>query len=260
MATEFDWRSRMVGLDLPAPLVDRAPNPTSTSTTPPARRRFVTWRGDRAFPSLLFERASGLGLQVAGQHGGVRRSPRIVARFVGADTRDEHGDLRQEHDRSDQQARLPLPADWPSSVVLSTEMEHHSNDLPWRRATMVRARVTCRRPARRRRRGPAARGIRRAHRARHRERRLERHRFRPADPSSGAEGASRGGEDSRRCRAARAASADRHQAGRRPGAHRLRGALRPQDVCAFGTGALVGGRDIFLRARQSTTAAARWIS
>src|SRR6185436_12837807 len=28
------------------------------------------------------------------------------------------------------------------SVVLSTEMEHHSNDLPWRRATVVRARVT----------------------------------------------------------------------------------------------------------------------
>ena len=27
-------------------------------------------------------------------------------------------------------------------MVLSTEMEHHSNDLPWRRATLVRARVT----------------------------------------------------------------------------------------------------------------------
>ena len=35
--------------------------------------------------------------------------------------------------------RYPLSA---GSVVLSTEMEHHSNDLPWRRATVVRAQVT----------------------------------------------------------------------------------------------------------------------
>ena len=35
--------------------------------------------------------------------------------------------------------RFPLADD---SVVISTEMEHHSNDLPWRaRARVVRARV-----------------------------------------------------------------------------------------------------------------------
>jgi selenocysteine lyase/cysteine desulfurase len=36
--------------------------------------------------------------------------------------------------------RYPLP---PGSIVLSTEMEHHSNDLPWRgRASLMRGRVT----------------------------------------------------------------------------------------------------------------------
>ena len=69
-------------------------------------------------------------------------------------------------------------------------MEHHSNDLPWRRrATVVRARGD---PDGRLDEDDVDRllaDLRRARRARHRQRRLERHRLRPAHPSSGAEGA-----------------------------------------------------------------------
>src|SRR5688572_28918044 len=47
----------------------------------------------------------------------------------------------QEHHRGYQQARFLLSTA-AGQLVLSSEMEHHSNDLPWRRATVVRARVT----------------------------------------------------------------------------------------------------------------------
>ncbi len=65
-----------------------------------------------------------------------------------------------------------------------------------------------------------------------RERRLERHRLRPAGSSAGAKSPCGRGADPRRCRAAGAASPHRREAGRRSRTSRLRRALGPQDVRA----------------------------
>ena len=119
------------------------------------------------------------------------------------------------------------------SVVLSTLMEHHSNDLPWRgRATVVRAKVT--------RDGRldeedferAARRLRRSRRARHRQRGLERHRLRSTDPSSGAQSARGWRANPDRRLPTGCSSPYRRQAGHRSRASRFRGAVRPQDVRA----------------------------
>jgi selenocysteine lyase/cysteine desulfurase len=65
----------------------------------------------------------------------------VIARFVGADTRTNTVIFGKNTTEAINKLafRYPLP---PGSVVLSTSMEHHSNDLPWRRTTVVRARVT----------------------------------------------------------------------------------------------------------------------
>ena len=65
-----------------------------------------------------------------------------IAGFVGADpsaTRSSSARTRPRRSTSS-----PIDSRWRmTSVVISTEMEHHSNDLPWRaRARVVRARVT----------------------------------------------------------------------------------------------------------------------
>ena len=65
-----------------------------------------------------------------------------IARFVGADPSGNTVIFGKNTTEAINKLayRFPLADD---SVVLSTEMEHHSNDLPWRaRAHVVRARVT----------------------------------------------------------------------------------------------------------------------
>ena len=130
-------------------------------------------------------------------------------------------------------------------------MEHHSNDLPWRRrASVVRAGVTREGRLDEDARRPAARRVRRAHRAADRQRRFERDRLRPADPSSGAKGPrGRGaGFSSMRRSWRRTARIDvkpdddpEHLDFVALSAHKM--------YAPFGTGALVGRRDIFLEAQ-----------
>ena len=171
-----------------------------------------------------------------------------MARFVGADTRTNTVIFGKNTTEAINKLafRYPLP---PGSVVLSTEMEHHSNDLPWRRATVVRARVT---PDGRLDEDDVDRLlalVRRAHRARHRQRRLQRHRLHPAHPSSGSEGASRGAS----ILVDAAQLAPHRRIDVKPDddpEHIDFVALSAHKMYApFGTGALVGRRDIFLQRR-----------
>ena len=156
------WTSRMVGLDESVPLLDGRMTPyinlDNAASTPPLRdvvdaiQRFLPY-----YSSV--HRGTGFKSRVS--TAAYDEAHDTIARFVGADPRTQHGHLREEHDRSDQQARLPLPAG-ADSVVLSTAMEHHSNDLPWRgRARGRPGGRHRRRPARRGRRRSAARGLRR---------------------------------------------------------------------------------------------------
>ena len=228
------WRERIAGLAQRVPLARRPPRPVHqprqrrhhTSTAGGARRRLRSFcRITRAFTAAPDSSRGSVPLPTIRR---TRRSPGSSAP-TRAPIRSSSGRTRRKPSTSSPIATRSARR----SVVLSTGMEHHSNDLPWRgRAQVVRARVTARRTARRRRRRPAHRGIRRSHRPADGQRGVERHRLRPADPSAGAKSARRRREHSGRRRPIGAAPSNRRQAGSRSRASRFRSVLRSQDVRA----------------------------
>jgi cysteine desulfurase/selenocysteine lyase len=135
-------RDHLIGLDQMLPLLDGrlAPyiNLDNAASTPPLRdvaeavERFLPYYSSVHRGSGFKSRVSTVAYDEAHD---------IVARFVGADTRTNTVIFGKNTTEAINKLafRYPLAQ---GSVVLSTEMEHHSNDLPWRRATVVRARVT----------------------------------------------------------------------------------------------------------------------
>ena len=197
------WRERIVGLDERLPLLDGrlAPyiNLDNAASTPPFRE--VVDAVNRFLPYYSSVHR-GTGFKSRLSTAAYDEAHDTIARFVGADTRTQYRHLREEHDRGDQQAGLPLPAGAAERRALDRDgAPLERSPLAPPRAGRSRGRHP-RRTTRRGRRGPAARGLRRAHRAADRERRVERHRLPPAHPSSGAKGSRRRGPDSRRCGAA----------------------------------------------------------
>lgn len=135
-------RERFVGLDQLLPLFDgrlaRYINLDNAASTPPLRD--VAEAVGRFLPFYSsVHRGSGFKSRVS--TAAYEDAHDTVARFVGADTRTNAVIFGKNTTEAINKLafRLPLTAD---SVVLSSEMEHHSNDLPWRRATVVRAGVT----------------------------------------------------------------------------------------------------------------------
>lgn len=130
-------RGCVVGLDRTVPLLDgstrRYVNLDNAATTPPLRAvmetvaRFMEW-----YASV--HRGAGFKSQVATR--AYEDAREAVAEFVGANAR-EHVVIFGKNTTeavNKLSCRLQLA---PDDVVLVSEMEHHSNDLPWR----VRARV-----------------------------------------------------------------------------------------------------------------------
>jgi len=136
------WRDRVVGLDQMVPLLNgrlvQYINLDNAASTPPLRD--VVDAIHRLLPYYSsVHRGSGFKSRVS--TAAYDEAHETVARFVGADTASNTVIFgRNTTDAINKLAfRYPLTRD---SVVLSTEMEHHSNDLPWRdRAEVVRARV-----------------------------------------------------------------------------------------------------------------------
>jgi cysteine desulfurase / selenocysteine lyase len=136
------WRERLVGLDQKLPLLDGrlAPyiNLDNAASTPPLRD--VAEAIERFLPYYSsVHRGSGFKSRVS--TAAYDEAHDIVARFVGADTRTNTAIFGKNTTEAINKLAFRYPL-MPGSVVLSTEMEHHSNDLPWRRASVVRARVT----------------------------------------------------------------------------------------------------------------------
>jgi cysteine desulfurase / selenocysteine lyase len=140
MVTGFDWRARIVGLAAPAPLADGrlAPyiNLDNAATTPPLRdvldavARFLPYYASVHRGTGYKSRVSTAAWDDAHE---------TIARFVGADPSTHTVIFGKNTTEAINKLafRLPLPAD---AMVLTTLMEHHSNDLPWRgRAEIVRA-------------------------------------------------------------------------------------------------------------------------
>jgi cysteine desulfurase / selenocysteine lyase len=137
------WRERIAGLDEKLPLLDGrfAPyiNLDNAASTPPflevldAVQRFLPYYSSVHRGTGLKSRLSTAAYDDAHD---------AVARFVGADpARSAVIFVKNTTEALNKLAfRYPLT---PRNVVLSTVMEHHSNDLPWRgRAEMVRAKTT----------------------------------------------------------------------------------------------------------------------
>jgi selenocysteine lyase/cysteine desulfurase len=137
------WSEHIVGLREPVPLLNGqlAPyiNLDNAASTPPLRTvvdeilRFLPY-----YSSVH----RGTGFKSRFSTAAYDEAHDIVARFVGAATSTNTVIFGKNTTEAINKLafRYPLP---PGSIVLSTEMEHHSNDLPWRgRATIIRGRVT----------------------------------------------------------------------------------------------------------------------
>jgi selenocysteine lyase/cysteine desulfurase len=137
------WRERIAGLDEKLPLLDGrfAPyiNLDNAASTPPflevldAVQRFLPYYSSVHRGTGFKSRLSTAAYDAAHE---------AVARFVGADTTGSVVVFVKNTTEAINKLAFHYPLT-PRSVVLSTIMEHHSNDLPWRRrAGVVRAKVT----------------------------------------------------------------------------------------------------------------------
>ena len=138
-----DWARHIVGLELELPLLDgrlaRYINLDNAATTPPLREvldavlRFLPY-----YSSV--HRGAGVKSRVSTT--AYDEAHHTIARFVGANTATNTVIFGKNSTEAINKLsyRYPLSED---AIVLSTVMEHHSNDLPWRRrARVVRATAT----------------------------------------------------------------------------------------------------------------------
>ncbi|MDH3497044.1 MAG: aminotransferase class V-fold PLP-dependent enzyme [Gemmatimonadota bacterium] len=136
-STRPTLRDRIVGIDCPVPLLDGTEVPylnlDNAASTPAlqdamdAVERFLPY-----YASV--HRGTGFKSRLSTE--AYDRAHRIVATFVGADP--EHHAVIFGKNTTEAvnklSYRLPLP---PDPVVITTQLEHHSNDLPWRRCAQV---------------------------------------------------------------------------------------------------------------------------
>lgn len=139
----LDLRNRIVGLDQQVPLINGRQvayiNFDNSASTPPmvdvmdAIERFVPY-----YASV--HRGTGFKSRLSTE--AYDRAHAVIAAFVGADPATNTVIFGKNTTEAINKLafRLPLEAD---SVVLTTQLEHHSNDLPWRaRAQVVHVPVT----------------------------------------------------------------------------------------------------------------------
>ncbi|MDI7276639.1 MAG: aminotransferase class V-fold PLP-dependent enzyme, partial [Anaerolineae bacterium] len=136
-------RSQIVGIDQPVPLLDGSERPyvnlDNAASTPPLRpvsesvNAFLPW-----YSSV--HRGAGFKSQLSTW--AYERAHEAALRFLGADP-GEHVAI---FGRNTTEAINKLARRFPlreCDVILLSQMEHHSNDLPWRgRARLERIRVT----------------------------------------------------------------------------------------------------------------------
>ncbi len=138
----IDMRDRIVGLDREVPLLDgrRVPyvNLDNAASTPPL---VDVVHGIEAFMPYYSSVHRGTGFKSRLSTVAYDQAHAIIGRFVGADL----GANTVIFGKNTTEAinklayRYPLA---PDSVVITTQLEHHSNDLPWRpRAHVVHVRA-----------------------------------------------------------------------------------------------------------------------
>lgn len=130
--TSVDMRSRILGLDLEIPLLDgrRVPyvNLDNAASTPPL---VDVVRAVESFMPYYSSVHRGTGFKSRLSTVAYDQSHEIIGRFVGADLSTNTVIFGKNTTEAINKLawRYPLA---PDSVVLTTQLEHHSNDLPWR--------------------------------------------------------------------------------------------------------------------------------
>lgn len=137
------WRRRVAGLTQRVPLADGRfasyVNLDNAATTPPLQEVLDAINEFLPYYSSVHR---GAGFKSRVSTAAYDRAHETIARFVGADPRTHTVIFGKNTTEAINKLafRFPLGA---RSVVVSTGMEHHSNDLPWRgRAQVVRAAIT----------------------------------------------------------------------------------------------------------------------
>jgi selenocysteine lyase/cysteine desulfurase len=138
----LDMRARIAGLDREIPLLDgrRVPyvNLDNAASTPPL---LDVVRAVEAFMPFYASVHRGTGFKSRLSTVAYDQAHEIVGRFVGADLSTNTVIFGKNTTEAINKLayRFPLP---PDAVILTTQLEHHSNDLPWRpRAHVVHVRA-----------------------------------------------------------------------------------------------------------------------
>lgn len=135
--TNINLRERILGLDRQVPLLDGrlAPyiNLDNAASTPPLRDVVDAVERFLPFYSSVHR---GTGFKSRLSTAAYDQAHEIIGRFVGAnlDTNTVIFGKNSTEALNKLAYRIPMEAD---AIVLSTQMEHHSNDLPWRNRTRV---------------------------------------------------------------------------------------------------------------------------
>lgn len=139
-----DYRSLFVGLDALIPLLDgsqRCYTNLDNAASTPALKAVQHAVDDFLVYYSSVHRGTGFKSQLSTH--AYEQSRAIVMDFVGADLHDYTCIFGKNTTEAVNKLAHRLPLDGKRSIVLTTGMEHHSNDLPWRAAAkVIHARLT----------------------------------------------------------------------------------------------------------------------
>ena len=138
----LDLRPRILGLDREVPLLDgrRVPyvNLDNAASTPPL---VDVVRAVEAFMPYYSSVHRGTGFKSRLSTVAYDQAHEIIGRFVGADLRTNTVIFGKNTTEAINKLAWRYPLG-PDAVIITTQMEHHSNDLPWRpRAHVVHVRA-----------------------------------------------------------------------------------------------------------------------
>ena len=137
LPTSINLRERIVGLDRKVPLLDGrlAPyiNLDNAASTPALRDALEAVNRFMPYYSSVHR---GNGFKSRLSTVAYDQAHKTIGRFVGADTETNTCIFGKNSTEALNKLAFRFPQK-PDSVIITTQMEHHSNDLPWRSRTKV---------------------------------------------------------------------------------------------------------------------------